>query len=383
MITLYTLVIVPLALLAISYLVYPAAMRALKRKHLASGNQPPAGGLTVVLAAHNEAGVIAKRIHNLLEQKTTFPVSILVGSDCSTDHTDAILQELSVQHPSLSWLRMAERSGKAGVLNALVPAVKTPVVVFTDANVEFAPNCLQELAEALARKQVGLVGGTIHYQSSGREGIALEERQFMQFENQLKLAESSHGFCLGAEGGCMAMHTHLYRPLPVGCAVDDFYLTLDVLEQGHPVAFIQEAKAYEDHSPKQGVEYRRKVRISQGNFQNMKRFAPFLTKKFWPLGLAFWCHKGLRWIGPHLALLALVNSLLLGIVYQEWTFAVPLWGFLFIGLLDGLLKPLGFPHSPLRSINHFVLMNAALFHGWINYVRGNNSHVWNPTERNA
>ena len=67
--------------------------------------------VSVLIAAYNEASCIGQRIENLLAQD--YPaehLEILVGSDDSTDGTDAIVQHYAARGVKLS---RADRSGKA------------------------------------------------------------------------------------------------------------------------------------------------------------------------------------------------------------------------------------------------------------------------------
>src|SRR4030095_14831574 len=90
--------------------------------------------VTVVVAAHDEEAVIARRVDNLLEQD--YPpnrVEIVVASDGSTDGTDGIVEEIASRAPSVRLLR-CERAGKASVQNRAVAERASEVVAFSDAN---------------------------------------------------------------------------------------------------------------------------------------------------------------------------------------------------------------------------------------------------------
>jgi len=66
----------------------------------------------VLIAAYNEQGCIARRIENLLEQD--YPpdkLEILVGSDASTDETDAIVQRYAARGVKLSRASARGRRG--------------------------------------------------------------------------------------------------------------------------------------------------------------------------------------------------------------------------------------------------------------------------------
>jgi hypothetical protein len=125
------------------------------------------------------------------------------------------------------------------------------------------------------------------------------------------------------------------------------------------------------------------VRISIGNWQNLNRFAGLITKPFYPLGLAFLCHKVLRWFTPFLALFAFGVALLLAAPGNVYTYFISfLLAVLLLLPLDFLLMKRNLHTGILRFINHFVMMNIALLAGFINYSKGVKSNVWQPTKRN-
>jgi hypothetical protein len=50
-------------------------------------------------------------------------------------------------------------------------------------------------------------------------------------------------------------------------------------------------------------------------------------------------------------------------------------------ILDWMFKHLGIQLLPLRGIRYFLWMNAALFMGWIQFLKGIKTNVWQPTQR--
>ena len=50
--------------------------------------------VAVCLVTYNQEKYIEQAINSVLEQKTTFPVDIIVGNDCSIDSTAEVLQRI-------------------------------------------------------------------------------------------------------------------------------------------------------------------------------------------------------------------------------------------------------------------------------------------------
>ncbi len=57
-------------------------------------------------------------------------------------------------------------------------------------------------------------------------------------------------------------------------------------------------------------------------------------------------------------------------------------GTVLLPLLDSLLQRLQISLLPLRGARYFVVMNVALLEGFIKFIKGIRSNVWEPTKRN-
>ncbi len=74
--------------------------------------------VSVLIAAHNEERVIGEKIESVLGG--SYPhdkLEVLVGSDASTDQTNAILGQLKETKSSIHIFLFAERKGKPGIIN--------------------------------------------------------------------------------------------------------------------------------------------------------------------------------------------------------------------------------------------------------------------------
>ncbi|GAB4001845.1 glycosyltransferase [Spirosoma daeguense] len=76
--------------------------------------------VSVVIATYNQAKFIRQTLDSVLEQKTNFPIEILVGDDFSNDGTREIIKEYERKHPSLIKGILHPRNlGKNGGINFL------------------------------------------------------------------------------------------------------------------------------------------------------------------------------------------------------------------------------------------------------------------------
>jgi glycosyltransferase involved in cell wall biosynthesis len=102
---------------------------------------PAAAGITAIVPARNEEGVIAACVRSLAQQPEI--AEILVINDQSTDGTAGVLQQLTAEVPHLRVLETQEvPPGWVGKNNAVwigASQAKSPWLLFTDADAELAP----------------------------------------------------------------------------------------------------------------------------------------------------------------------------------------------------------------------------------------------------
>jgi cellulose synthase/poly-beta-1,6-N-acetylglucosamine synthase-like glycosyltransferase len=133
-----------------------------------SGARP---SLAVIVAAYNEAAVLAGAINGLARQDDP-PDEIVIADDGSTDATAALLQgqfglEMpaigamsapSTQVKGLRWLR-APHGGKAQALNRAMLLLESELFVTVDADTALAPDAVGAMRQAFAARP-GLVAAT-------------------------------------------------------------------------------------------------------------------------------------------------------------------------------------------------------------------------------
>lgn len=340
----------------------------------------------VVFAAYNEEVVIEEKIHSIFN--SVYPsdkIHVYIGSDASTDGTDDIILRLQLKYPQLHLVRMPGRTGKSGIINYLVEISNSPFILGTDANINFEPQMIGRLVASLLDPEVHIVGGNIIYREANKEGISQEEELYLNYENRIKQRESNlWGSTMGVEGGCYLIRRESFTTIPPLTFMEDFFLTMSVLQSGGKAHFHSAAICTEDVSVDRMEEYKRKVRISLGNFQNLKRFKSLIFTRFIPVGFAFLSHKIFRWFTPIFTLVALISSGILAITYSNYLYDILFLGqLLLLGMvgIDLVLPAHRKRSSAIRFVGHFYLMNFALLKGLMIYLQGVESNVWQPTKR--
>jgi cellulose synthase/poly-beta-1,6-N-acetylglucosamine synthase-like glycosyltransferase len=375
-----------------TYLLYPLSLVLLDalrgvRSDLAflggSGERRRGDGLSfptvsLLVAAWNEAEVIGRRIVNALS--LDYPpdrLEVLVGSDASDDGTDDIVRSFADRGVRL--VPGAERVGKAGVLNRLVPLARGEILVLSDANTEFAPDAIRLLVRHFDDPAVGCVSGNLRLYDPHRG--TYEESAYWRFESFLKLREGRRGAVMGANGGIYAVRRELFAPLPEGTIVDDFVVALRCREAGWKVVYDPEAVAREETTGDYGRERLRRVRIAAGNFQSLGIVGGLLHPRHGFAAYAFLSHKLLRWLAPFfLALLFLANLALLGRPFYTAFFALQLAGY-GAAAVGRLLPPSGTLGRIASLARYFVEMNLGLLQGFVRFVRGSQRGAWERTAR--
>lgn len=371
-----------------SYVLFPVilrlagAFRKLPRDNADQTNQVPM--VSILLSAYNEEDVIEEKIRSVF--KTDYPASrfeILIGSDQSTDRTPEIIENLKKEFPAIRFYNFTVRRGKPNVINLLVKEATGVILILTDANVIFDENTLTRITAPFADPLVGLVDTQMINLGMKREGISFQEKAYISREVQIKYLESRlWGVMMGPFGGCFAIRKELFEPVPVNFLVDDFFLNMKVLESGYKAVSNPEARVYEDVSNDLSIEFKRKVRIATGNFQNLKRFRKLLSPSKPALAFCFLSHKVLRWLGPVFLLVALISLIFLAFTSFYYFLLVLVYaGVLLVPALDYLLKKLNLHFKIFRFITHFLGMNLALSIGIVRYLKGVKTNVWQPTKR--
>lgn len=340
----------------------------------------------ILLAVYNEQVVIEKKIQSTFA--TNYPldkIHFYIGSDHSTDATNTIIERYKAQYPQISLTVFPGRTGKPNIINQLVENSSSPILVLTDANVFFNRDTIYELVKHYKKEEIAVVGANLINNEHRKEGIAVQENEYLKRENLIKYQEGVlWGAMIGAFGGCFAIRREEYKPAPKNHIVDDFYISMSVFKNGKKAINELSAVYYEDITDKIQEEFRRKVRISIGNFQNLKSLRSLL----WPLnsGLAFSfiSHKILRWLAPVFIISALLVNLFLLPVHDVYklTFIGQLT-LIVIPFIDYLLKKIQVHISLFRFVSHFYVMNLALLIGLFNYLTGVKTNIWKPTERNT
>jgi len=183
-----------LFLLAYVYTGYPLLLiilnhLGLKKSHLKKESYLK---VSLLIAAYNEEACIRKKIENSLA--LGYPrnlLEIIVISDCSTDNTDAIVQEYSEKGVILK--RLPQREGKIAARNSAVSSAQGEILIFSDTSTMFDKRAVKELVFNFADSRVGCVSGKDYSINKEKSGISVGEGTYFDYEHSLRNMESSLG----------------------------------------------------------------------------------------------------------------------------------------------------------------------------------------------
>jgi cellulose synthase/poly-beta-1,6-N-acetylglucosamine synthase-like glycosyltransferase len=368
------------ALVAYTYAGFPLLVLArarLRPRPVRTADWTPP--LTLVIAARNEAAVIAQKLDNIFG--LDYPaerLQVVVASDGSEDGTDDIVRGYEQHGVTLVPL---PRVGKAAALNAALAVATGEIVVFSDANSIYAPNALRALVRPFADPEVGGAAGDQRYVAAGADGAAASgELRYWSLDRMLKEAESCAGNVISATGAIYAVRRGLLGDVPGG-VTDDFTISTGVIAKGHRLVFVREAVAFEPVAPRAGLEFDRKVRVMTRGLRGVLLRRELLDPRLHGFyALQLFSHKVLRrvMVVPLLALAA--SSPLLWRRSRFYRLATAGQVLLYGAGTTGLLladKPLA-RRQPFGLAAFFVFVNAASLRAIWNIVRGHRIERWEP-----
>lgn len=339
-------------------------------------------GISFIVAAYNEEEFIEKKILNSLQQDyPAASIEFIFVTDGSTDQTTAIVQK----YPTVQLLHQPERNGKSAAINRAVKKAGKEILIFSDANTLLNKQAVAHIALHYADAKTGGVAGEKKVISAGdKDEVGAGEGLYWKYESLLKKIDARFYSVVGAAGELFSLRTALYEPLSPDIVLDDFVLSLRVAEKGYKVAYDPEAFAMEEPSFSFRDEQKRKVRIAAGGFQSIVLLRSLLL--FWKhprLSFLYISHRVLRWAAtPFCLVLAFVSNGLLCLLTDNALY-IFLFGLqlLFYGMAALAAFLPGKQPKLLKLPYYFTFMNISVLLGFIRFLRGKQSGVWEKARR--
>jgi cellulose synthase/poly-beta-1,6-N-acetylglucosamine synthase-like glycosyltransferase len=353
---------------------YPLSLRILPRRPLRPaqpGTRPLRAALCV--CAYNEERVIRAKAENMVAMREAMPnLDLFIYVDAASDGTAAILREFE---PAIRVVESPTRCGKTHGMNTLVAMAASDVVVFSDANVIFAPDAIPRLLAPFADPAVGAVCGHLRYTGPDGSATAAAGSLYWRLEEHIKSLESRTGSCMGADGSIFAIRRALHQP-PPDDLIDDMYVSLAILCAGWRVVRAETAHASEASVSRPGEEFRRKIRIGCQAFNVHRVLWPRLRRLSAIDLYKYVSHKLLRWLTIHLLGFGIL-ALLDGIVLLNPAAAVAA-SFIALAALGGIF--LSRSGKIAKVLQDVLLAFLATGLGVWRSVQGDRFQTWNPPD---
>lgn len=361
------------------YCIYPIILMILPKKYpfLPQEIDYQIKSISLYIAAYNEENVIEKKIENSLQIDTCgIPFEIVVGSDGSTDATNDIVKRYEAKYQNIRLLNFTEREGKVNVINKGIPLCHGEIILLSDANAMYNSDCIKWILPHFGDSCVGCVAGEKRILKEDGM-ISNNEGMYWRLEAKIKSLESKVKTVIGADGACYVIRKTLFRSLPPNTSVDDFLLSMKIVEQGYRISYEPNAYSMEESGKSMQEELARKVRIAAGNYYNLR-----FLKKFFRLNLVsimFYSHKVLRWVSPFIFLLLTVM-----LAFEALFSKFALYMILILGMtyLVSILKYWRVSNCLINNkfvnlISYFYLTVWAQFLGFFKYCMGRQKAIWN------
>ncbi len=355
------------------------------RSKMLQGNYEPE--VTLFIAAYNEKDFVAAKIRNSLEldypKEKLHMVWVTDGSDDGTPDELRKYEGVEVYH-------LPQRSGKIGAMNRGMKFVKTPVVVFCDANTMLGNESIRRIVHLFSDPKVGCVSGEKRIFSKEKDSAAgAGEGLYWKYESTLKKWDAELYSVVGAAGELFAIRTELYQEVERDTLLDDFIISLRVAQKGFTIQYDPEAYAIETASANVKEELKRKIRISAGGIQSVIRLRSLLNVfRYGTLSFQYISHRVLRWT---LAPLSLLFMLFIGFVLalnEGFTgfgfYCIAFWLqvlFYLAALLGWYLENRAIKVKVLFIPYYFFIMNLSVFLGFKRYLKGSQSVNWERAKR--
>jgi cellulose synthase/poly-beta-1,6-N-acetylglucosamine synthase-like glycosyltransferase len=336
--------------------------------------------VSVVLAVHNGAALLPRKIEHLLGLDYPNIKEIILVSDGSTDGTAELLAR--ERHPRLTTIILDEHKGKAVALNAGIAKATAEVILFVDIRPEIAPGAIQQLVSNFADPTVGCVAGELILRSEAHDAAsAAVSGGYWRYEKWIRTCESICGSPVGVYGGFYAIRRELAVPQPEGIILDDMFEPLSIIREGYRSVLDAHAYVYDTWPAKIEAEFHRKVRTLAGNFQ-LFRLAPWMLTLRNPVLFRLVSHKVMRLIVPYLLVLLLISTLALSggsLLYAAFAaIQIFCWAVAFAGLRYRIpvLHRLAAPASALLALQAAAVVGLYRFL----FTRGPLWKIWTLQE---
>ena len=358
-------------LIVYTHVGYPLALVALARlrSRRAVESPPELPSVSLIIAAHDEEGVIEAKVRDALA--LDYPrerLQVIVASDGSTDST--------VERAGRAGADLVldlERAGKLPAQNSAVERATGEVLAFSDANASWRPDALRLLVASFGDPRVGYVCGQARFVDQGGSN---QEGLYWRVELATRALESRLAGVTAGNGAIYAVRSEAYLPLGPASS-HDLSFPFMFTKRGWRAVYAPEAIATEKMVASVEGEFARKRRMMRGLWDEVVGDGMLSPRGYRPLyAWQIASHRVLRYATPFLHLVALVaNAVVVG---QSWIYVVTLALQLAVLLAAALASAV--PIRPFHLARYYVLTTASIAAGLWDRARLGTPGAWEKAE---
>ena len=353
-----------------------------KQMELLEDSQLP--DVAFMVCAYNEQDVVEMKMQNIHE--LDYPkekLHVIWVTDGSSDNTNEYLKA----YPEVEVIYSPERRGKTAALNHGLSMVTSDITVMTDANTMVNREAIREIVRCMQDPKVACVAGEKRVMSRHEGEIAADgEGLYWKYESALKRLDSELYSAMGAAGELNAIRTHLYEKMSETALLDDFVMSMRMVEQGYKIAYTSEAYAMEYGSANLEEESKRKRRIAAGGLQSSWWLRSMMNPfKNFMVAFQFVSHRVLRWSITPIALMALIPLNVALVMMKAGTVYTIIWILQILFYLTAfsgyLLEQHGHKNKLLYVPYYFLFMNINVFRGMHYLKTHQGGGTWEKAKR--
>ncbi|MDW1497262.1 glycosyltransferase family 2 protein [Vibrio sp. YT-19(2023)] len=347
-----------------------------ERAYKASKTDSQLPSITVIVPAYNEEQWIAEKIRNLAS--LDYPrdkLRVVIACDGCTDNTAEIAQATIQEAICSDTLFIINdhqiNRGKVALLNEEMRHVSSDITALSDTSALISCDSLLLASQHYQNENVGVVNATYQIMSTNNQG----EASYWRYQSRVKHQESLLGSTIGSHGAFYTFRTHLFEPLEVSTINDDFILPMRIVLRGYSAIYEPNMLALELEQSSDDADFKRRLRISAGNMQQLMQLKKLLLPRYRGTAFAFLSGKVLRLATPYLMIVCFICSLLLA---HNPLFQVMLSaqvGIYSIALITYLMPALN-TIKPFKLISYIVIGHLANFIGGMKYLLGMENGRW-------
>ncbi len=330
--------------------------------------------VSLIVAAHDEEGVIGEKVAEALAQDYPGRLEVIVCCDGCADATAPRARAAGAD-------RVLElpRGGKVRAQDAGVAKARGELVAFSDANARWEPDALARLVEAFADPRVGYACGQVRFvQAAAGTGATNQEGLYWRYETAVRALESRLASITAGNGAIYATRRESYMVVdPV--MGHDLSFPFNMVKRGWRAVYAPAARATERMVPSIEGEFARKRRMMSHTWPIVLRGGMLSPRGYGPgYAAMIVSHRLLRYLTPGLHGVALLTSLYLvvdraGIAYDAAVLVQVV--VLAAAALAGVLRA-----RPLLIARYYVLTTSSLAAGLWDWLRHGTVAAWEAAE---